>query len=631
MPPSFFSKPLLPVFLEPFPGEHIRGFIRRLGRANGFTHLSSVNAALNVSNSFGPEGSDHTWRNLSLTTGLPLSVLETMRWKSVPTEAGPQLKSFLGTRIGSAFLMPRSLRICPSCLAENDTIWSFWNIAYATACPRHHTALIDTCSCGKRLSDSYSLLHLGCECGQRFAELPAMPASASAVRVASNLNFIIDRNEAGDNGSAPIELPSALQSLRAQDYLVLIHSLGLAATTTPEADIPVTRNIPMYRNGNREEPLPISVLNQRIESASSIIDGWPNALFELLDGLVYRNGASTEVRLERRAFATKIGRMFLNPLRGSTGLPLPVLHEAMTSYCAIRLGVRRRVRNPTVREPVARRIQRYVSLSNIADRVNSPSQKGPFRRTYARIISSLSDADINLSNESLARLVADRTVALYTRAQEAVSLYKARELLEGVNNGANSPTSWHHPQLLMPDPKLYGLQRPSLDFYRRESLDQILDRIEGVATRVANTSGLQQICDAIRAGGLHTGYSRTQFLIDVLDGLLPVYTVVDRPNFSALFADPGDIRRLAADRRGFPLDGSETYLRPSAINDIIERRLGKPSRLPTSELVGLAEDNVIRFELDLRSRPGRPGPRKIYRFCTQDVIAHVMDICAQRK
>lgn len=429
---------------------------------------------------------------------------------------------------------------------------------------------------------------------------------------------MITRDGRDDNNAPVVDLPDAFRTLKVQDYLVLLHTLGLAATTAAKDDARVSPYVASYRNGTRVEPVQISVLDRRIEAACAIINDWPNALYNLLDGIVYRNEASTEALPERRAFATEIGRMFLHPLRGANGLPLPILHEVVTTYCATRLGLRRRARKPSACVPVVRRIQRYVEVSTIAVRLNISSRSKSLTRSYRQIILKLTDAELQQRDENLARTVADRTVALYDKVATAVSLRQARKLLEGVYIRHNSFTSWHHPRLLTPDPELFGLQRPGVALYPRESIQRILDRIDDVAVRIANTAGLEPMYDAINAGALGNGYSRTQFLIDVLDGLLPVYAVVDRPRFGALFADPGEIRRLAAERRVYPLDGSETYRAPNTINYIVVQRLGNTVSLTYSELVRLAKSGIIRF----KSNP-RPGKRHIYLFCTQDVLAYL--------
>lgn len=613
--------PVLPVSAVPWPGEAIGGYLRRLGRANGFTNLSAIHNALNVAKFIGPESADPSWHSLSLATGLPRSLLERMRWKSVRNEAGGTMSSFLGARVARGFLMPRSLRICPLCIAEDDTLWSFWNVAYVTACPRHNLTLVDRCSCGKLLSSNNWHLDWRCRCGQSFTQLGARPATAAALRNSRILKEFFDFREANlSHASIESEIPKLFKGFQAHDYIVMLHTLGLAATTETEDDQPIDNNSGMYCSVRRENIVSIDKLNIRIDSALEIMGGWPSKIYNLLDKIAYRNRSSVESLPERRAFATRIGRMFLNPMRGASGLPLPILHEAVTAYCAMRFNVRRRKRNPSVRIATVKRIQNQLPLTNIASQIGIPYYVESLGRAYTKTIMTLSENDLGLSDKELADIVSERTIVFYCRASTAVSLNQARKVLEGENGGLRSQNCWHHPKLLMPDQELHGLQRPGVALYPQELLERILSRIDAVAIRISSIHGLMPLCDAIRAGGLHTGYSRTQFLIDMLDGLLPVYTLADRPNLAALFADPAEIRRIAADRRGCPLDGSETYLRPRALNEIIERRLGKSARLSTREFTKLAEEGKIRFDLKFKPREDRANLRKHYRFCTQDVL-----------
>jgi len=69
--------------------------------------------------------------------------------------------------------------VCPDCLLEAVYIRDYWEHAYVTACPHHHTKLVDHCNeCGAALSPHR--FHIdSCDCGHPLSMLPRDAANPS--------------------------------------------------------------------------------------------------------------------------------------------------------------------------------------------------------------------------------------------------------------------------------------------------------------------------------------------------------------------------------------------------------------------------------------------------------------------
>lgn len=156
---------LLVVKSEPYKFESLFGYLRRLARDNSYLTpywLTKIEPVLK-------------YRFPGYST-LITCALERLVGKDLSDfVSGVLLPRCIESK--GRFYLYTKMRICPRCLKEGDYHQHVWEASYATACPYHRIALIDTCPvCGRPLRwDRLDITH--CRCGGDLRKIRTKEAS----------------------------------------------------------------------------------------------------------------------------------------------------------------------------------------------------------------------------------------------------------------------------------------------------------------------------------------------------------------------------------------------------------------------------------------------------------------------
>lgn len=617
-------------------GENVRGYVRRLASGNGFRRLLPFSEAFGLAH-LGPESDEQAWERLARVTRLARGDLEPMRWRSAgPPRSGSSgsLLVVLGSPIAVVFLCPTLVRFCPVCLVEDGYLRDFWCVAYVAACPKHGCLLVEECgACRRPLGRATRSRLWSCVCGRRFVDNPAVEAPDAAVRVTRNLAAIIGPAKAAglSDGTCRSDLSPPFVGFAAQDYLAALHTLGVAATTPKEEDKPASCLVPQHGHGNRHKPLALPDQVRRLEAAVGVMDRWPGAYWSLLAEVAGRNTAAGHANPAQRAFATRIGRTLLNPLRGADGLPLAALQSEMLAFCAERLGAKRRARNLSTFEPVARRILAFANLSTISRTLGVIPQNLVLRRAFQRVLGELSADEAGAPKAELAELVTERTCALYGRAIASLSSSAAASALEGFTVDRRL-VGWDHPDLLPPDPHLRGVHTDRVASYAPDAVQAALDRLSALAVRVPDAERnrpLVTVAEGLRRGAIKSWYTKTDFLLDVFSGTVPVFTKVEKPRLCDLRVDSAELKRRSDALHALRAVDGTAYVSWKRANTVAAAIYGARSSLAPGDYKRLSDSGIIRCRTRNLPRADRNTDlvRRLYHL--SDVVAYAKARFAQ--
>ena len=591
--------PRLPITLRPEIGENVHGFLRRLAAANGHLNMTSFARAIGLEYKFGPISPDASWDRLAQATSLPVAELSTMRWTMADRTQSEAMVVVARTRVPRAFASPRSTRLCLSCIGETGIRRDFWSLTAVAACPRHRVLLTAECVCGRPLLPGLQGRVHECACGAILGSLKEVPAPSSVVRAACNLAA---RVGAASGYSCENDFASPFEELCAHDFMCLIHTLGVAAATPAEEDRPVAKATGAYGvlAGREVEP-PLGVVLARLEGAVRVIDGWPDAYMSLLRSVEGRNTSADALTMSG-AFATAVGRMLATPIRGADGLPFHLLRHAIDEYWdRRRRGKRkRRRRSLSTSDTVAMRLRERVNATILAKEVGAQRPTPFLSRTLRRAIELLGDHERDLEEDDLARLVTKKVLALYHASLVSLSSEAAKGVLEGGSQGMPL-TGWDHPRLLSPDPAIHGLCLNDRPAYAPSAVEDALSRLRSVAQHVAQPDGLIPLVSEGMRGNLNAWYTKTDLLLDVFDGRLAVYTILDAPRLGDLLVHPGELGRASRQKKTADLLASEDFVPAEQANMVLEERFGVAGRLNSDEFSRLARSGLVRCSVDIRS------------------------------
>ncbi|GGD56393.1 TniQ family protein [Croceicoccus mobilis] len=531
---------MLPFIVSPIPGENLHGYVRRLCDANFLTNLRQGRAAAGITGLTPTSSDDRLWERLSEVSGQTIEVLHSMRWRPAASDMLQGLVTFCGQMIQKKFLRTGQLRICPECVRETGVIHDAWFLFYAVACPRHGKLLVDHCDAcvgadgEPRPFQLISAAHpWECRCGRHFGEIVAPAASPGLIDAMSALFEPL----AGINQTrAQSRLNERFRALPANDLMTTIDIIGVAATTPAEEDDPVHTESIRYRHGLIDQSLSFEQCLCRVEVAAATMSDWPNSYYDLVDTITYRNEAVRHHLPEREAFATAIGQMILFPRKGLSGVPLPALQEAIDSYCADRLNVRRRRRNLATSIPVARTLPPNASISAFLKTIEGRASRDRVRKAYELKLRELTE-HCSFDNP---QLLADRLWAEINACLEAcansVSSVSAARILEGTPYDRRL-LGWNHPDLLMPDTSLDSFFGKRSESYRLSDVLAVKAAIFGRVQIIDGATGMMRLRDALRHL-LVLRYKKQQMLLDIKRGAIPLYATKQDLTFLDLLIDP---------------------------------------------------------------------------------------------
>lgn len=613
--------PRLPITLRPEAGENVHGFVRRLAGANGHRGLRTFARPLGLGSGFGPASADRAWERLAQATGLTIEEVGAMRWNATGGRAPLAAKIVVaGTLTAKGFAHPRNTRLCLACLRETGIQRDFWLFSCVVACPHHGSLLATTCNCGRLLLPGTYGRTWECACRAVPGDLAEVAAPASAVRIARNLAA---RVGTASGYACENDLKAPFDALCAHDYMVLVHTLGVAAATLASEDAPVMQGTGNYSMGAAGIVQPLDMALTRLQAAASIIDGWPDAYVGLLRTVEGRN-TEADASTIAGAFATSIGKMLLSPIRGADGLPLRILIQAVGRYWNDHHeGKRRRRRNLSTSDPTAKRIQMLLNATGLARAVGMPHGTAFLGRVLGRILEGLNNEERALKDGDLVPLVRERAIALYRAATVSLPPLAVKNIVEGANR-TWLLSGWEHPRLMPADRTLHGLRFKGRPAYTPEVVEATLARLRGAARRVERFDGLSPLTSEGLQKNTQPWYNKTDVLLDVLDGRLAVYAVVDAPRLSDLLVNIDDLRRASCARS--PVNrlasggGFGTY---KQVNVVLHGRFGVTGRLTLNEFRRLARGRVVQHQIDLRTFASSKQPQRRRLYNVEEVVGFV--------
>ncbi|MBS1832558.1 MAG: TniQ family protein, partial [Acidobacteria bacterium] len=351
----------LPITIIPDPFEGHAGFVRRLATVNGLAprHLLAACGCFTLR-----RWEDEHWHALRALAGHERShdfAYQMFRRHRVTKSWHRPTIEFLGNPIRHTFIASTTVRICPTCVSQNGRMKEIWNLHHVTACPEHHTMLVDRCRCGARLAHDDTQTAWSCRCGQPWGELNSAEASPQLEDISMWISGAFGVEGRGHR-------PEALSEASPLDLLCVIDTVMTAASTPPEQDRRLGSKSSVHdpKTGGFSTKVAIAEIADHLKDAHQYLVQWPDSYFRLLDRIAGRNeaawdeaGRSRQGLNARQLFATQVGQAIRVPSLNLEGRPNPLLFDAADQYCRNRHGFRlRRIRPAHENEAVWRCGQR---------------------------------------------------------------------------------------------------------------------------------------------------------------------------------------------------------------------------------------------------------------------------------
>jgi hypothetical protein len=257
------SKYLFPLRPKTFPGESLRGYLKRLAEVSGLDSVRHLDAVCNQ-----PRERMHRLGDLGELAemlALDASELEAMRFKRVKDDKG----YFRGCLIPAAFINPKSMRCCPQCLLEAPYHRNAWDLAFVHVCPIHAIHLIDRCpGCKKPLSwERPSVIACG-NCGQHLSRRGSVEGDPDVALATGRLLSMIG----GIDGlSKELFVPAIMSGLSFGQVMDFTLFLGRMSTALSGA-------VP-----KRGKAFADTRMDDILVQGLSVADQWPEAFHGLME------------------------------------------------------------------------------------------------------------------------------------------------------------------------------------------------------------------------------------------------------------------------------------------------------------------------------------------------------------
>lgn len=613
---------MLPFVVTPLPGESLHGFERRLCNANFLPNLRQWRGSAGIRGITPTSNNNHLWERLSEVSGQSIQSLNTMRWLPEQSKSLRGLVKFNGQLVQKKFLRTGRLRICPDCVSQSDKVLDAWALYYAVACPVHHKTLVDRCdNCddgtgkGRHLQIISAAHPWECKCGRNFGDIEAPSASTAITGAMAALFQKLDGNDARQGQSPTLCAPFV--SLSTNDLMTVIDILSIAVSTPEAKDENIGSTGVRYRHGSIDPTLTLEECFTRVESASAIMVNWPDAYFELLDRVAFRNKFAKDDIPERKAFATNVGQMLLFPRRSMNGEPLQVLQEAIDRYCLDRLKIKRRIRNLATSLPIANLLPQTASIDAVAKTLKGTASRARVRIAYELMLRRLSlDTSIGNPDELAVRLI-QGVEAYLSSCENSISSVGAARLLEGAATDRRL-TGWNHPDLLQPDVELNHFFGKRIESYRLKDVTNIKAIFDSLVLDCETTDVLITVRDALRSL-LIFNYKKQQMLLDIKHGQISIFSKSLDSKFLDLMIDP-----RKANERIIDWLKASCHKKPMFITlrqaRLLFKRAGKDfQQLTPSNLASLRLAGELAFEVNSIFDGKRFHPT--YRYRLSEILA----------
>lgn len=614
----------LPQILPPRRGESVHGFVRRLAEINGIT-LSAVMKLAGIGR-LRPVSDEMQWQNLADAAGATVDTFDRMRHRPAGIVTAPGAVTFMGHALRISHLVRDEMRVCPECIRTGGTLREVWSVAQITCCPQHGCELVDACDdCGRHLNFHHAGAEdpWACVCNKELADLPVLPASDLTLEAARLLYPVVGRTEITgyislarepDLGIAPFD------TLCLNDLLAAIDLIGTAATTTAEDDEVVAHHHTRY--GSTGTTSRVADIASRTEAAISVMRGWPETWYAILDDVAARSPPNASHIRDRAILATRVGRRCLAPDRGLDGIPLPVIAEATAKWLKERHGFERRRRPTSARNSVALVIGRAMPAEAIAKNLGIEPYLADYRRIYqealdAMVADGVTGSAAELGDELLRR-VRNRWEAL----NATVSSVTASEMIEGFA-AEKGLKGWDHPDLIMPSAGFEDLARKRKRSYRVSDVDAVLQRLRQVSMLVDDVANVDHLTTVVMRRTLTPHYDKTALLLDVLSGRVPTYRTVEQPRLSDLYASLPETNRRAVSRRAITLAAEDAMLDSKPLNNMLEVFWGSGCRLGIKDSRAMRESGTVRFEQRILWNETEQRSHPAYSYSVRDTLLAV--------
>jgi hypothetical protein len=331
----------------PVVGESAYGYVRRFAACLGYEKLDAFRHAVQL-REFGPTSELARWERLAGLAGFPIEQLLHMRWRDPDAETARGVVTFLGQRFRSSHLSLARMRFCPVCLHEDGApeqriLRDHWAMFMAPVCVKHGTLLVDTCDhCGDPFEYRRKTGIWNCGCGKDMADVATHPASRAAcgITMALQSRTGLMRATGHINLSKDGILPKILEGASLNDLASIVDRIGVIAATPADQDEPVADDKLKYNAGTIDQERTIAECARQIEYANPILRDWPAGFERLIADVAGRNPAPTTQHKVRGLFATKMGRLLLDPLRGVDGKPIGLLDRVLRDWLRREHGYR---------------------------------------------------------------------------------------------------------------------------------------------------------------------------------------------------------------------------------------------------------------------------------------------------
>lgn len=257
------SKYLFPLRPKTFPGESLRGYLKRLAEVSGLDSVRHLDAVCQQ-----PHERMHRLNDmgeLAEMLALDAAELETMRFKRVKDDKG----YFRGCLIPAAFINFKSMRCCPQCLLEAPYHRNAWDLAFVHVCPIHATHLIDRCpGCEKPLSwERPSVIACG-NCGQHLGRREAVDGDQNVALATKRLLSVIGGVDGVNEAPSVPAIMSGLSFWQLIDFTLFLGRMSTALSGAVS---------------KRGKAFADSRMDDILVQGLSVADQWPAAFHELME------------------------------------------------------------------------------------------------------------------------------------------------------------------------------------------------------------------------------------------------------------------------------------------------------------------------------------------------------------
>jgi hypothetical protein len=394
------------------------------------------------------------------------------------------------------------------------------------------------------------------------------------------------------------------------DVISAIELIGLAATTPKEEDEPA-RVVGGYLNGDTRQRQGIEVALRCVEAAMPIIQGWPEAYYDLLATIAGRNPHPPRAY---DPFATRIGRMVRRPNRGLDGRPIACLTDAVTEFLKLKLGLRPRKRSFTMESRTARLVARRASRAATARRFGVDDAEPVFQRIYEAALRAFDSADTPPISDLTDRFLAE----VERRWFEAKSMMSATDASLVLDHPKHSHEMgpWIHPDLLTPVAQATEIhlcrRKPSFRFedvyaMRRRLADQAIafETNQVPAGYVLYSKITSRICCG--------GYSKQALLLDIVSGKISTARTVPEPRLCDLYLNSEQARDCSIAVRFRKMIEKDPFCRPNVILRLLaEFWPGQPNFESGIDWRDLRRAEALRYREFRNTDGGRDRPGYYY-------------------